>query len=319
MEGLLRVGSVLAGRYRIDGVIGSGGMGVVTAASDLGSGRDVAIKLMSPKACGRPELRHRFFREARISAALRSRHLVRVYEVSSAEAAVPYIVMERLEGRDAHALLDDEERLAPARSVDIVLQSIEALSHAHGAGIVHRDLKPSNLFLSGSAERPLVKVLDFGVAKVAFGIGGVRDEQSSAGTLIGTLQYMAPEQMISPQEVDPRADVWSLGVILYELITGERPFEGNTLGRLAGKVRYQEPVAPTRWCPEIPIELERVVMRCLRKERAQRYAGVDDLARALRPFAAQRAGALLARRCYRLPPASERSVRAAAVAGIVNG
>ncbi len=301
------VGDVLAGKYRVERVLGAGGMGVVLAARHVQLDVQVAVKLMSDEALDDPELVARFLREARAAARLRGEHVARVIDVGTLESGAPYLVMEYLEGSDLHAVLASRGALPIQAAADYVAQACEAVDEAHGVGIVHRDLKPSNLFLTrrpnGSA---CIKVLDFGISK-ADRVGASSPDRRTTGAqrLIGSPSYMAPEQMRRPREVDGRADIWALGATLYELLTGQVPFPGESLLEIALQVAENEPRRPRELRPDIPAGLEEVVLTCLAKDRERRFPTPRSLMMALGPFAG---GAPRARVASSLTPALAPSV-----------
>ena len=212
-------GDVVAGKYRVERIIGAGGMGVVVAARHLQLDQTVALKFMTHRT---PAGDERFSREARAAARLKSEHAAKVHDVGALDNGTPYMVMEYLEGNDLHALLSAEGALPIDLAVGYVMQACEAIGEAHAHGIVHRDLKPHNLFLTtGVGGRPKIKVLDFGISKT-------QDDETTltrSSDIIGTPVYMAPEQLRSSKDVDARADIWALGAMLYELVTGRLPFE----------------------------------------------------------------------------------------------
>ena len=219
-------GSVVGGKYRVDDVIGDGGLGVVLKAWHQQLDQPVAIKVVKPDAVSRPGVVERFLREARLAARIKNEHAVKVFDVDEAESGVPYMVMEYLEGRDLEQIVT-EAPLHVHVAIDYLLQAIEAVAEAHAAGIVHRDLKPANLFL---ARRPgstsIVKVLDFGISKVTSADAQQRKRLTRHDERVGTPAFMSPEQLQAAPDVDARADVWALGVVLYELVTGRLPFDG---------------------------------------------------------------------------------------------
>jgi eukaryotic-like serine/threonine-protein kinase len=271
------VGSTVGGKYRIDRAIGAGGMGTVVAATHIGLGSPVALKFLNEKIRDSSNSLQRFTREARASAQLRSEHVCRVSDFGI-EDGVPYIAMELLEGNDLAYVLDAGP-VGVDRAVDYIQQACVGLAEAHGLGIVHRDLKPGNLFLAKRADgSPLLKVLDFGVAKIP--VDGEHALTQTA-TVIGSPGYMAPEQLRSSKTVDARADVWALGVILYELISARHPFHASAVTEVAVKIAMDEPPPLV----EAPPPLREIVMRCLAKDPAQRYSDVGALAAALAPFA----------------------------------
>ena len=264
-------GEVILGRFRLESVLGEGGMGIVFSARQLPSETPVAIKVLLPAATEHPEAVPRFLNEARTTAQITSPHVVKIVEAGTLDIGLPFIVMERLEGTDLEVALERRGSLPIAEAVDYVIQAADALAEAHALGIVHRDLKPSNLFLhSTTAAAPIVKVLDFGISKI-----GASKQQNQAltatGTFLGSPHYMSPEQLKSARNVDLRADMWSLGVIPYELLAGRPPFDGGSFGDLFMKVLSGEfpPLGSLR--PEVPEGLTEVIMRCLRRPRDERY------------------------------------------------
>lgn len=286
-------GETIAGKFRVVRVLGQGGMGVVVDAEHLMLGKRVALKFMSPKLAEDSEAVARFVREARAAARLVSPHVVSVLDVATLDDGTPYIVMERLVGCDLATLLERGGALEPSRAVGYVLEAMEALAEAHAAGIVHRDLKPANLFLAeqkgGSS---LVKVLDFGIAKSDDGAlgGGV----TTSRTVLGSPRYMAPEQMQSSKAADMRADVWALGTILFELVSGKPAFGGETLAALSVAVCAGPIPSLADAAPNAPPALVEAVAGCLERRVEARFSDVGVLARALSPVAPPSAAASLA-------------------------
>jgi serine/threonine-protein kinase len=214
-------------------IIGEGGMGLVYEAIHVRLQQRVAIKLLQPRVLNLPEVVARFEREARAACRLKSRNSVRILDVDHTTAGLAYMVMEYLEGRDLSEELEARVRLRPAEAVDFILQACSAMSEAHASGVIHRDLKPSNLFLVPEGDRVVVKVLDFGISKIT----SETDAQvTSTFATMGTPLYMSPEQIRSTKNVDARTDIWALGVILYEALTGERPFSGETTTAAAAAI-----------------------------------------------------------------------------------
>jgi serine/threonine-protein kinase len=285
----VEIGQVVADTYRVDSLIGQGGMGVVVSAHHVHLEQRVAIKFLLSDIADHGEAAERFRREARAAAQIQSDHVVRVLDVGSLEGTVPYMVMEYLKGEDLGQVLANGRPLPIRDAVRYVLEACEAVGQAHAAGIIHRDLKPANLFL---AERPdgslRVKVLDFGISRSASDASGDNLRLTSTSTLIGSPLYMSPEQMRYPRDVDAGTDIWSLGAILYELLLARPPFEAETLPQLCELVLTEKPPRPSELRPEIPAELEAAVLRCLERERGDRWPNVAALAEALSPFLARR-------------------------------
>jgi serine/threonine protein kinase len=279
----LRSGDILAGKYRVERVLGAGGMGVVVAAHHIQLDERVALKFLLPSALNNVDAVERFTREARAAAKIKSEHVARVTDVGTLENGAVYMVMEYLEGSDLSAWLTENGPAPIEQAVSFVLQTCEALAEAHALGIVHRDLKPANLFLANRpSSPPIVKVLDFGISKSAFSTS--QPQLTKTSTVMGSPLYMSPEQMQSSKTVDVRSDIWALGVVLYELISGKAPFQGDTMPELVVAVLQlaQEPLHSMR--PDVPPELEAVLARCLEKTPAARFANVGALASALAPF-----------------------------------
>jgi len=283
----VKEGDILASKYRVEKVLGVGGMGVVVAAHHLELDQRVALKFLLPQAAESEELVERFLREARASVRLKGTHVAKTLDVGRLENNCPYIVMEFLEGHDLHAeLRSDKGPLPVETAMSYVLQAAEGLAEAHSRGIVHRDLKPGNLFLTNGVDgRPLVKVLDFGISKTLdSGIGGEGLSLTRTEMLLGSPLYMSPEQMRSSKHVDERSDLWALGAIAYELLTGKVPFEADTILELCFKVAQERPASPQTHRAALPEELCAAILKCLEKDPADRFANVGELARALEPF-----------------------------------
>jgi serine/threonine-protein kinase len=280
------VGEIVANKYRIDGVIGSGGMGFVVAAFHLELEQPVAIKFLNAQAGAREDSGERFRREARAAALIRSEHVVRVLDVEVLQSRIPYMVMELLEGHDLERELEHTGPLPVVVAVHYLLQAIDAVAEAHAAGVVHRDLKPTNLFL---ARRPdgsrIVKVLDFGISKFVGPSWGRGAALTRSASIFGSPLYMAPEQMRSAKDVDARADIWSLGAILYELLSGRPPYVADSLPALCIAILNERPRPLHEFVPLVPTELEAVLFKCLSRNVEERFASVADLADALVPFA----------------------------------
>ncbi len=286
-EGTSRIpsaGDVVSGKYRLLRPLGEGGMGLVFEAEHLRLRQSVAIKFLRQEVLALPDAVERFEREARASARIRGPHVVQVLDVDTDERGRPYMVMELLRGRDLEAELRVHGPFSIAGAVDLVLQACVAVAQAHAAGIVHRDLKPSNLFLSEDSGKRVLKVLDFGISKIATDADAPPTSATSACVTVGTPLYMSPEQMRSSKDVDGRSDIWSLGVILYELVAGTPPFLGTTTAAIAAIVADAMP-SLRRVRADVPEALERVLVTALAKVPADRLPTAEALAAALMPFA----------------------------------
>jgi eukaryotic-like serine/threonine-protein kinase len=285
-------GDVVAGKYRVERVLGQGGMGVVVAARHTSLRQHVAVKFLLPKAMKLPGAAERFLREARAVVAIKSEHVARVLDIGELEGGEPYMVMEYLTGSDFGQMLRARGPLPPKEAVDYVLQACEALAEAHALGIVHRDLKPGNLFLTTRADgSALVKVLDFGLSKATKSDDDGAPEHSltAPDMIVGSPHYMSPEQLKSLKQVDTRTDVWALGVILYQLLSGKRPFEAESLVATCVKIAGDAPTPLRERKPDASPELEAVILRCLEKDMQKRVQSVAELARLLSPFGSERA------------------------------
>jgi eukaryotic-like serine/threonine-protein kinase len=284
----VQVGQVLVDKYRVERILGAGGMGVVVAAHHLQLHLEVAIKFLRGAALLDGEAVARFQREARAAVKLKSEHVARVLDVGTLESGSPFMVMELLDGLDLGTLVETGDRIATGDAVDYVLQASEAIAEAHSLGIVHRDIKPRNLFLTSRVDgRPLIKVLDFGISKVLEGAGDGRNITLTSTTdIVGSPSYMSPEQLRSARSVDERTDIWSLGVVLYELLTGKLPFGGENVMSIVLTIAQEGPAPISGVRPDVPPALEAAVMRCLEKDKALRFQSVGELAHAIEAFAA---------------------------------
>ena len=284
----VQVGDLVAGKYRVERVLGRGGMGVVVAAMHEHLEQRVALKFLLPEVVSRPEIVQRFIREARASVRIHSEHVARVLDVGTLESGVPFMVMEYLQGEDLSQVLLQTGPLPVQDAVGYVLEACEAVAEAHSLGMVHRDLKPANMFLARRPSgKPAVKVLDFGISKIPS--TGADHVVPKTATVMGSPGYMSPEQMMSSDKVDVRSDIWSLGVVLYELLGQRLPFPGNTMPELIAAILQKAPEPLSIVRDDIPVGLIAVLDRCLQKDPGARYANVAELARALGPFGPPRA------------------------------
>ncbi len=297
----LRPGMVIGDKYRVETMLGRGGFGVVVRAVHLALGQRVAIKVLMAGDSGESDWAvdvERFRREAQATAVLRSDHVVRVLDVDILDRESPYVVMEYLEGETLHEAVRRRGPFAIDDAVDAMIQVLAALGEAHAAGIVHRDLKPANVFLVKRAGAPpLVKVLDFGVSKVGGGIAAL----TRTGAVLGTVAYMAPEQLRDSKRVDARADLWSVGMILYEMLTARPPFGVISPTDAVGAILARAPTPLASLRAGVPPPLEQAVARCLAKTPEQRFGSAGEVAAALAPFATSRVRAALDL-LQRLPP-----------------
>ncbi|WP_437677035.1 serine/threonine-protein kinase [Sorangium sp. So ce131] len=274
---LLEERAVIAGKYRLERALARGGMGAVWVARHLQLEIDVAIKFMEPELASSPDARRRFEREARAAAKLSSPHVVRMLDYG-AEDGTLFLAMELLEGEDLDARLARSGRLTPAAASAIVAQVCKALECAHDAGIVHRDLKPANIFLARQGREEMVKVLDFGIAKAM--APTLAPGVTKTGTLLGSPYYMSPEQVRRSKEVDPRSDLWSLGVILFQCLTGRVPFAGEELGDVLVAICSDEIPLPSQLVPELGPGVDGFLGRALARRPDHRFQSARELAEA---------------------------------------
>jgi serine/threonine protein kinase len=301
-------GEVLAGKYRVERILGAGGMGVVVLAKHLDLGAPVAIKFLLPEVLGDEDVVARFSREARAMFRLRSEHVARVLDVGKLPNGAPYMVMEYLDGSDLAGVLHKRKMLDVDEAVTYVLQACEAVAEAHSMGVVHRDIKPQNLFLTlkvdGTAH---VKVLDFGISKMLDN-SGEHMKMTHSSVVMGSPSYMSPEQLRASGSAGKATDIWALGIVLYELLTGTIPFIAESAPALYAMLLEETARSPHLLRAEIPIDLASVILRCLERKPENRFASVADLAAALEPFApASMSGAgkrVAAVRGRELPPKS---------------
>jgi eukaryotic-like serine/threonine-protein kinase len=285
--GLPRPGDVVAGRYEVERELGGGAMGIVLQARDRQTGVDVAIKFLKGARARHSESATRFVQEARATRALRSAYVVRVLDVGVLDSGTPYFVMELLEGENMLDRLRVHRPLPVEEVVDAVVEACAAMDEAHARGIVHRDLKPANLFRTIDSEgRPRVKVLDFGISKI---LEDAEDpELTNTTDMLGSPHYMSPEQLRSAKHVDHRSDIWSLGVALHRLLTGQPPFAGQNMTAVCAAVMADDPSPPSKLRPDVPPAIDAIVARCLRKQPGDRFDSAAALGRALAPFGSER-------------------------------
>jgi serine/threonine protein kinase len=288
-------GMLVAEKYRVERVIGEGGMGVVVEATHVQLGQRVAIKFLLPGASKDEQAAARFAREARAAAKINNEHVARVQDVGDVDG-VPFIVMEHLEGRELRRILEQQGKLPVETACEYALQACEALAEVHAAGIVHRDLKPANLFVTERADgSPVVKLLDFGISKITDDEPSFDASLTTATAVMGSPGYMAPEQLRSTKDADARADVWALGTVLYEALTGRPAFSGDSMAQVCAMVASEDPPIPSSLRDGLPVDLERAVLRCLEKKPERRFQDMGELAAAIAPFAPERARAALER------------------------
>lgn len=271
-------GDILDGKYRIDKILGQGGMGMVVAATNTRLNQKVAIKFLLPEALEHPDIVARFGREGEVAAKLQGRHVVRIIDVHEMPDGRPYIVMEHLSGEDLEHVLDRLGCLPPNEAVTYMLQACEALAEAHSLGIIHRDLKPANLFLAKQPDRrSIVKILDFGISKMT----GDAQNLTRTATAMGTPFYMSPEQLMNAKDVDARSDIWALGVIFFELLTGVRPFEGSSMPEIVAHILRNERPTMRELRSSLPDACDDIATKCLQNDRNLRFDSVEELAKAI--------------------------------------
>ena len=273
----LKEGAIIANRFRLERLLGKGGMGDVWAAQHTALDIPCAVKFIHSESADKPEVRERFEREAKAAAALRSPNVVQILDYGIADGNVPYLAMEYLEGEPLNVRLRRRGRLDAVETCRIIAGIGRALTRAHAAGIVHRDLKPENVFLVPDEDGEVAKVLDFGVAKVTNQL----DSNTRTGALLGTPYYMSPEQAQGVKAVDTRADLWSLAVVAFRCVTGQLPFKSDALGDLLIRIVTQAPPVPSHVCPGLPDAFDRWWARAAQREPDHRYQTAKELTDAL--------------------------------------
>ena len=284
-------GQVVGGKYKVDRLVGSGGMGTVWLGQHIGLGNRVAIKFIRPQFAARDDARRRFEIEARAAASVDSKHAVKVYDYGVTDAGLPYIVMEYLEGESLSEALIRRGPFPDDEAAKVIRQAARALTKAHAASIVHRDLKPDNIFLASNVESDdndglpyVVKLVDFGIAKMldveregAKGLKGPTQD----GSVIGTPNFMSPEQLTVGGTPNPLTDIWSLGACTYAAFTARIPFEGEVLGDIVLKVCVEPLPSPSKWNPDVPEGLDAWFHRACHRETAKRFQTVEEMSEAL--------------------------------------
>lgn len=284
-------GTVLAGKYRVERVLGRGGMGIVVEARHLVLDERKALKFLLTEYVQNAEACERFVREAKAAVKIKSEHIARVSDVGMLETGAPYMVMEFLDGSDLARLIHNRGVLPIPEAIDFIIQGCEAIAEAHAYGIVHRDLKPANLFLTTRPDgMPLVKVLDFGISKM---MGPDAAHLTRTAASMGSALYMSPEQMQQTRSVDQRTDIYALGISLFELIGGSQPFLAETMPQLVARVLTGTPTPLRELRPEVPEHLAQVIARAYERDQTTRYQTIAELVAALAPYAPARSQAVV--------------------------
>ncbi len=280
MDDYFDIGKILDGKYRVVERIGSGGMGIVYAATALADNRQVAIKLLNSKYLNTAKHVLRFYREARLAGSLEHPHICRVIDQGRTKKDIPYLVMPLLTGCSLERLLSDKKTIPAREAAEIATQTLSALEAAHSKNIVHRDLKPDNIFITKSnSGASIVKLLDFGISKVLKNDTSVT--LTSTGIVMGTAYFLAPEQARGEKGIDERVDIYAMGVILYRALTGKLPFEGESYNEVLFKIAGDPYKLPRQINPEISPSLERVIMKAMSVDLTMRYGSAKEMREAL--------------------------------------
>ncbi len=274
----------LDGRYRLIKLIGEGGMGSIYLGEHVVIGRNVAIKLLRVEFASSEKIVKRFFREAHAAAAIKHKNIIDIFDLGVAPWGEPYLVMEYLEGESLGSLLGRIGTISLAEACGILEPTLLALAAAHEAGIVHRDLKPENIFITFTESKLQVKLIDFGISKFIYEVG--QNKLTQTGSLLGTPDFMSPEQARGQSDVNHLADIYAIGVILYESLTGVRPFAGSNYNELIQNILTQSPKEPVEIDPDFPAEANPIVMRALAKDRKERFQSALELLDAMKELSA---------------------------------
>ena len=280
---ILEAGAHVTPNVRLRRHLGDGGMGAVWVADHLALGTEVAVKFLQGDYATDPSARARFSQEAAAASQVKSSHVVKIYDYGLTDSQVPFIVMELLEGIELSKRMEADRRVEPAVMVAIIKQLCRALERAHASGVIHRDIKPENIFLTNEGGDLFVKLLDFGIAKadrLANSTGSAR-KSTMAGVTLGTPYYMSPEQFRSSKEIDSRSDLWSVGVVVFEALTGELPFVADTHGALAIVIHDGVALAPTQVNPALPKSIDDWFAKACAHDPANRFQTARELADAL--------------------------------------
>jgi len=287
-------GTILANKYRVDRLIGQGGMGVVVEARHTALDDRVALKFLLPEYATHPEASQRFLREARAAVKIKSPHVARVSDVGTLESGAPYMVMEFLDGTDAAHIIEGGHLLPVSEAIDYVVQAADAIAEAHSLGIVHRDIKPANMFVTRHTDgSPFVKLLDFGISKMV-NEGGL-DALTRTTATMGSALYMSPEQIKQSRSVDHRTDIYALGVSLYELLSGRQPFIAENFAALCVEIATGAPTPLLELRPDVPPELAKVIEKAYARDLSERFQNIAEFVVALAPWALPRSQPIIER------------------------